>query len=69
MWYLKNLLNPRWIFDILKSGSMDLQSLWCKIKAWFWFDQQTLIVFGICFLFKCMAPSEGEGKCIGSYDN
>ena len=69
MWYLKNLLNPRWIFDILKSGSMDLQSLWCKVKAWFWFDQQTLIIFGICFLFKCMAPSEGEGKCIGSYDN
>ena len=69
MWYLKNLLNPRWIFDILKSGSNDLQSLWCKIKAWFWFDQQTLIIFGICFLFKCMAPSEGEGKCIGTYEN
>ena len=69
MWYLKNLLNPRWIFDILKSGSNDFQSLIAKIKAWFWFDQQTLIIFGICFLFKCMAPSEGEGKCIGTYEN
>ena len=68
MWYLKNLLNPKWIFEILKTGSNDLQGLIAKIKAWFWFDQQTLIIFGICFLFKCLAPSEGEGKCIGSYD-
>ena len=69
MWFIKNLLNPRWIFDILQSGSNDFKTLCQKIKAWFYFDLQTIIVFGICFLFKCMAPSEGEGKCIGSYDN
>gem|GEM_PF-2697023 len=69
MGFIKNLFNPRWIFDILQSGSNDFKTLCQKIKAWIYFDLQTIIVFGICFLFKCMAPSEGEGKCIGSYDN
>ncbi len=62
--FFRNVLSIKKFFSILKGEDQSLFVIFKNIKNWCFILIDLMLLFGVFFLCKCLAPNEDEAKCI-----